>query len=190
MVQRARKKSGKAKGTPAFGFMNWGGKRKGAGRKAERRADGRRARGTHERREKVTRHTPVHVTVRVVDGLASLRGASVAPYVLEAIGGGNQREDFRVVHLSVQSNHVHLICEAHSSEALTRGMKGVNGRVARAVNRAVGRRGQVIEDRYHAHVLRTKSEVRNAVRYVLKNNERHEVSAESRSGRGWWEVRR
>jgi hypothetical protein len=35
------------------------------------------------------------------------------------------------------------------------------------------RSGPVFDDRYHAHVLRTAAEVRNAVRYVLGNFASH-----------------
>jgi len=161
--------------TPAFGFMNIGGTRKGAGRKARLRADGKRVHHTHEVRKGVTRHRPVHVTVNIVAGLPSLRRADIAVHVLAAISGGNQREDFRVVHFSVMSTHVHMICEAHGNKALALGMRGIGGRVAKKVNKVLGRKGRVIADRFHAHVLNTRAEVRNAVRYVLRNAERHDV---------------
>jgi len=96
-------------------------------------------------------------------------------HVMAAIAGGNAREDFRVVHFSVMSNHIHLICEAHGNKALALGMRGIGGRVAKKVNKVLGRKGRVIADRYHAHVLHTRAEVRNAVRYVLRNAERHDV---------------
>src|SRR3989442_11957483 len=46
---------------------------------------------------------------------------------------------------------------------------GLTIRIARAINRAVGRRGKVFADRYHAHILSTRREVANALRYVLEN---------------------
>jgi len=159
----------------SFPFMNRGGARKGAGRKAAFRGDGKRLHHSHAARKRVTRHRPVHVTLNLVAGLPSLRGALLAVHVLAAIAGGNQREDFRVVHFSVQSNHIHLIGEAHGNEALARGMRGIGGRIAKKVNGVLGRKGRVIADRYHAHVLNTRAEVRNAVRYVLRNAERHDV---------------
>jgi hypothetical protein len=54
-------------------------------------------------------------------------------------------------------------------------MKSLASRFARAVNRALGRHGQVVRDRYHLHVLRTVREVRNAIRYVLLNGRKHLV---------------
>ena len=37
----------------------------------------------------------------------------------------------------------------------------------------MGKQGKRLADRYHAHVLRTPAEVRNAVHYVLKNHLKH-----------------
>jgi len=75
----------------------------------------------------------------------------------------------RVVHYSVQSNHLYLILEAENRTALSRGMRGLTIRVARAINRALGRRGKAFADHYYARESRTPAEVRRAIRYVLDN---------------------
>jgi hypothetical protein len=84
-----------------------------------------------------------------------------------------ERGRFRLVHYSIQSNHVHLIVEAASALDLASGMKSIGARLARAVNRILRRRGPVLQDRYHVHILRTPREVRNAIAYVLLNARRH-----------------
>jgi REP element-mobilizing transposase RayT len=84
-----------------------------------------------------------------------------------------ERGRFRVVQYSVQPDHVHLIVEAASNFDLACGMKSIGARLARAVNRVFARRGPVLLDRYHRHVLRTPLEVRNALAYVLLNARRH-----------------
>jgi len=83
------------------------------------------------------------------------------------------RPTFRVVHFSVQTNHVHLVVEAHDKTTLSSGVRGLVIRAARGVNRAVGRAGRVWTDRYHAHALKTPREVRNALVYVLLNRKKH-----------------
>jgi hypothetical protein len=82
-------------------------------------------------------------------------------------------ERFRVVHYSVQTNHVHLIVEAAGKDALARGMRGLAIRTALAVNRALGRRGALWAERYHARALATPRMVRNALVYVLANARKH-----------------
>src|SRR5262249_21333371 len=67
------------------------------------------------------------------------------------------------------------------NDALSRGMQGLGVRVARALNRVMKKRGKRLADRYHAHVLRTPSEVRNAVEYVLRNHlKHHDLAQKSR----------
>jgi REP element-mobilizing transposase RayT len=90
-----------------------------------------------------------------------------------SLAQASERGDFRVVHYSLQSNHVHLLVEAASRGALARGMKAVGARLARAVNRVFRRVGPVLADRYHLRVLKTPREVRNAIRYVLLNARHH-----------------
>jgi hypothetical protein len=77
------------------------------------------------------------------------------------------------VHYSIQSDHAHLIVEACSARDLASGMKSLGSRLARAVNRAFDRRGRVLADRYHARILCTPREVRNAIAYVLLNARHH-----------------
>jgi putative transposase len=75
----------------------------------------------------------------------------------------------------VQGNHIHLIVEAENKRALARGMQGLQIRIAKGLNRVMKRRGKVFSDRYHAHILRTPTEVRNALRYVRENHRKHEA---------------
>ncbi len=78
-----------------------------------------------------------------------------------------------MVQFSAQTDHLHLIVEASSRERLSRGLHGLAGRIARAVNRAWRRRGDVWNGRYHARALATPREVRNALVYVLLNFRKH-----------------
>ena len=83
------------------------------------------------------------------------------------------RFGLRVVHYSIQGNHLHLIVEIDDAAMLSRAINGLAVRLARALNHLAERKGKVFVDRYHAHVLKTPREVRNAVRYVLENFRHH-----------------
>jgi REP element-mobilizing transposase RayT len=84
-----------------------------------------------------------------------------------------ERGSFRLVHYSLQRNHLHLIVEAAGREGLARGMKSIAARSARCVNRVFRRHGPVLDGRFHAVVLKTPTQVRNALRYVLLNARKH-----------------
>ena len=113
---------------------------------------------------------PVHVTLRA--RVSELRDFPVFEAVATALARGS-KDFFRVCEYSVQHNHIHLIVEADDTDSLSRGMQGLVARIAKAVNRAMHRKGAVFADHYHAHELRKPTEVRNALVYVLNNWKKH-----------------
>ncbi len=149
--------------------VGWGGWRPGAGRKPA----SKRAPVHHVRRPRVPRDCPSHVTLRVRSGLPSLRSRLFLKAFRRSLRQACERGCFRVVHYSVQRNHVHLLVESAGKEALGNGMKAIAARLARVVNRVFDRSGTVLYGRYHLRVLRTPREVRNALAYVLLNVRKH-----------------
>jgi REP element-mobilizing transposase RayT len=134
---------------------------------------GRRRAYRNLEREALAARFPVHVTVRLRTGLPNLRRRKEYAALRAAFGKGCARFGFRLVHYSVQGNHLHLLVEAQGRSALARGMQGLLVRIARGLNRLWARRGSVFADRYHDRILRTPHEVRRALVYVLHNAKRH-----------------
>ena len=151
-----------------------GGARPGAGRKP-----GPRPKVRHRARPIHRASHPVHVTLRARAGLPSFREQAIFSAMRRAISAASRSpavgRSFRVLHFSVQSNHVHLVVEAHDKTSLSRGMRGLATRLARAIHRALETHGRVWGDRYHARDLFTPREVRNALVYVLMNAKKHGV---------------
>jgi REP element-mobilizing transposase RayT len=147
----------------------WGGPREGAGRKPA----SQRPPVHHVRRDPVPGRAPAHVTLRVRREVPSLRSRRFLRVFRSSLRKGCERGEFRVVHYSVQRDHVHLLVEAAGKDAMGRGMKSVAPRLAKAVNRVFGRSGKVLHGRYHIRLLRTPREVRNALAYVLLNARKH-----------------
>src|SRR5688572_6801724 len=79
--------------------VGWGGRRKGAGRKPA----GAKAQLPHRARPVHSRSHPIHVTLRVVRGMPSLRGKSAFKDIKRAMECVYWREGFRLAHFSVQS---------------------------------------------------------------------------------------
>jgi REP element-mobilizing transposase RayT len=152
----------------SFEFVGWGGEREGAGRPKKPGAMSR-----HAARARLAARYPVHVTVRTLPGSPNLRQSASYAVIERAFKAARERVGFRVVHFSVQTNHLHLLVEANGTDALSRGMQGLAISIARGVNRAVGRTGKLWADRFHARILRSPREVRLALCYVLQNTRRH-----------------
>jgi REP element-mobilizing transposase RayT len=144
----------------------------------------------HERRPAHDPRHPVHVTLRIVASMTNLRRRHTFHALREATLTAAKREDFRIVHMSIQRNHVHLIVEADHKDALSRGMQGFSISAAKRVNATitartgVRRRGKVVDDRFHARTLTSPRAVRHTLAYVLNNYRRH---GEDRAGvaRAW-----
>jgi REP element-mobilizing transposase RayT len=113
------------------------------------------------------------VTLRVRSAIPSLRTRAFLGDLRPSLRLARERTGFRLVHYSVQRNHLHLLVESAGKEALGRGMKAISARVARAAQRVFGRKGPILHGRYHLRVLRTPREVRDALGYVLLNTRKH-----------------
>ena len=146
-----------------------GGRRPNAGRKSKTS----RPRVSHARRARFSAHEPVLITTRLSNALPSLRCNAARKALNRAFAAGCDRCGFRLIHYSIQSNHLHLLVEAKNRGALTRGVQGLMVRIARCLNRLWSRRGKVFADRYHDRILRSPRQVRNALVYVLQNAKKH-----------------
>ena len=165
----------------------WGGRRRGAGRKPVLGPDGRRLDG-HPRHRRVRKRPaisgrePLHVVVRVDRAVGQLRRWKAYRAIRRATLAAFCLGLVRIVHLSIQRTHLHLLVEAADAAALARGMQGFQISAARHLNAEVTiviggqrrkRRGQVFVHRYHAEVVDTPRRARHCLAYVLNNWRRH-----------------
>jgi REP element-mobilizing transposase RayT len=112
--------------------------------------------------------------------VGSLRRLDLYRAFRKATQKAARRQDFRIVHISLQRTHVHLIVEADDRQALSRGMQGFEVSAAKHVNRAFGRRphgalrrGAVFSDRYYAEIITSPRQARHTLSYVLNNWRKH-----------------
>jgi putative transposase len=126
----------------------------------------------HDTRAKVDPRYPLQVTIRAAPGLPSLRSAQVFGALRRAIRRASV-DRFRVIHFSIQQDHGHFIVEGDEARRARGGMHGLAIRLALAVNRALGRKGQVVGDRYHVRPLKSPRQMRTSMVYVLLNFRKH-----------------
>ena len=163
--------------------------RPGLGRPKKKNND----RVSHQRRQSLSDKTAVHVTLRVRRHVPSLRARRRFNVLKQSfVRFCRARPGFRLVHFAVLSNHLHFIVEADSKPALSMGLQKLLHSISRRLNalnvrehggtistkaggysRLSGWLGRLFADRYHAHVLRTPTEMAHVVRYVLENASHH-----------------
>jgi len=122
----------------------------------------------HTPRDRVSKHDPRLVTLKLAKSLPRLRNLIANQTITSCIRGA-QKPTFRIVHYSIQTNHMHLIVEADDRDSLACGMKGLGCRLARNLNKLWKRRGRVFPERFYDSVLRSPRQVHNALKYVLNN---------------------
>jgi putative transposase len=159
----------------------------------------------HEKRPALKAHEPIHITIRVDEVVGRLRTRDAYMAIREAAIVVLQRDDFRIVHLSIEGTHIHLLVEAENRRALSCGMRAFEGSAAKHLNAAFSkaggwwerkraarlghampqrRKGRVFSDRYHETVITSPRQARHALAYVLNNWRRHREDRGERA-RGW-----
>ncbi|CAN5798315.1 hypothetical protein BH11MYX2_BH11MYX2_14980 [soil metagenome] len=158
-----------------------GGKRVGAGRKPK---NGVRAGTPHTRRAAFRPSQPLHISLKLLGDVGALRQEDIYAALQKALTTTAKRTDMRIVHMSIQDTHVHLLVEADGKTALSRGMQGFKVSAAKWINRALWerdgcrgkrRKGTVFSDRYYCEVIETPRQARYALAYVLNNWRRHRL---------------
>src|SRR5512144_1588881 len=165
-----------------FGFKTPPRKRVRVVKRGRPRKDG--AGVPHAPRRVAERH-PLHVTLKMKRHVWQLRSRRCFTVLERAFFEGCRRFGSRLCHFSVQHDHIHLLVEARDPVALARAMQGLAIRMARGLNKVMGRKGAVFADRYHARSLRTPTEVRRAIVYVLNKARKHGLAIGKRPGPGW-----
>ena len=158
-------------------------------KKRGRKPNGPRAGESHLKRRRLGPRSALHIVLRVERAVGSLRKRFMYRALREATIAVAKRElayaevkgAFRIVHLSIQRTHVHLLVEADNRKALSEGMRCFGISAAKHINRefsakaklAKRRRGRVFADRYHEELIKTPYQARRALAYVLNNWRKH-----------------
>src|SRR5690348_6846413 len=138
----------------ALDFRPWGGPRRRAGRKPK----GPRALVSHKQRPRFDQAAAVHVTLRVGNDVWNLRSRRCFRVVEACFADAREWFGLRIIEFVVLGNHLHLLVEADSDRALSRGMQGLAIRIAKRLNRLMKRTGALFADHYHSRVLKTPAE--------------------------------
>src|SRR5258708_464222 len=138
MAGRSKASRGRKRRSESEQLVLWkqhGGKRRGAGRPPK----GKWAGEPHKERPYLHARDPVHVVLRTVGAVGTLRRRCVYQAIREATLTTARREDFRIVQLSIQRTHIHLLVEAKHKAALAAGMQGFQISAAKHLNAAISK---------------------------------------------------
>lgn len=146
------------------------GNRGGVRRRAGRPRKPEHERTSHARRPVLDGRFPVHIALTILPTVEDLRRGRCYRVLRRCFAMGKDRFGFRLAHFAVQGHRVQLVCEAPDSASLSRGLQGLAIRIARNLNRKLGRRGRLFVERYRERILRSRADVRQALSLVYKHS--------------------
>lgn len=144
-------------------------RRKRESAKAERPRKEGRVRGANEATA-VRPAQRVPLTLKVTREIRTLWCRDAYRAVRRAMQTVFDRDNFRIVHVSLERDHIHLSVEANHWRALSRGTQGGQVAPARRLNAAAKRGpGTVFHEHYFARAVTSPTQARHALSYVLNN---------------------
>ncbi len=110
--------------------------------------------------------------MRCVPSAPYLRSQRIVTVIAEQLRRAIAR-GIKVVHYSIQGDHLHLLVEAADATKLARGMQWLFSRIAMEVNRVALRSGRLFRDRHFRQTLESPTQVRRALVYIVMNGRKH-----------------
>lgn len=126
----------------------------------------------HIARDKVTKHTSLHLTIKIERLKAGLRNKDVLKQLHDSIKKA-RKIGLRVIHYTLEFDHVHLLVEVDSNQQLAKGMQSFGISFSKGINKIKAQVGKVFKTRYHFRKLKSPNEIKNVIFYILGNSLKH-----------------
>lgn len=126
----------------------------------------------HTVRPRIHKTTMLHLTIKVRENKADIKNKRILKLLHHAIKRARLQR-LKVLHYTLEYNHVHLLVEATNNQILHKGMQAFGITFSKWINRLKLRKGTVYKHRYHFHALRSTRERKNALNYIFTNGVKH-----------------
>ncbi|MGZ3787896.1 MAG: transposase [Bacteriovorax sp.] len=143
---------------------------KGAGRPAIHDAGIR-----HTSRPFLKKPSSLHLTVKIKKNKAGIKNKSILILLKRAILN-TRRQGLKVIHYSLEYDHVHLLIEAENNHVLGKGMQAFGVTLSKAINRMRKLKGGVYKHRYHFRKISGARELKNVMNYIFTNGLKHKTA--------------
>lgn len=126
----------------------------------------------HIARDVIKKNTALHLTVKIEREKAGLRNKDILKALQSAIFRARLK-GLRILHYTLEYDHVHLLVEADNNQMLATGMQSFGICFSKGINRIKRLVGRVFQTRYHFRKLKSRNEIRNAFNYIVGNSIKH-----------------
>lgn len=129
----------------------------------------------HTARPVLTKPSSLHLTIKVQKIKADIKNKMILTMLKKAILNA-RRMGLKVIHYSLEYDHVHLLIEADNNVILGKGMQSLGVTLSKAINRTKRIKGRVYKHRYHFRKINSARELKNVMFYIFNNGVKHGAS--------------
>lgn len=126
----------------------------------------------HISRDRLYRPTSLHLTIKVRENKADIKTKKILKALHHAIKRARLKE-LKIIHYTLEHNHLHLLVEASDNLILHKGMQALGITLSKAINKIKKLKGGVYKHRYHFRKLNSRRELINVLYYIFKNGIKH-----------------
>ncbi|MFA6238714.1 MAG: transposase [Bacteriovorax sp.] len=129
----------------------------------------------HIARDEINRPTPLHLTIKIERPKAGLKNKSILKVLHRSIKKARMA-GIRIIHYTLEFDHVHLLVEASDKLSTSKGMQSFGITLSKGINKIKAMKGRVFKTRYHFRKLKTPGEIKNVLNYILGNSIKHKYA--------------
>lgn len=126
----------------------------------------------HVARPKLKKATSLHLTIKVRENKADIQSKKILKVLHHAIIRARLKK-LRVIHYTLEYNHVHLLVECNDNKILHHGMQALGISLSKAINRIKRLSGGVYKHRYHFRQISNPRQLKNVLHYIFHNGIKH-----------------
>lgn len=126
----------------------------------------------HISRPTLRRPSSLHLTVKVLRNKAEIKNKSVLKLLRHAIQRA-RLQGLKIIHYSLEYDHVHLLIEAENNHILGKGMQALGVSLSKGINRLKNLKGAVYKHRYHFRQITSPRQLKNVLGYIFNNGVKH-----------------
>lgn len=126
----------------------------------------------HIAREIIKKSTSLHLTIKVRENKADIKNKQVLKILHYAIRR-SRIKGLRIIHYTLEYNHIHLLVEAADKQTVHQGMQSFGITFAKKINAIKRLKGTVYKHRYHLRKINSPRELKNVLYYIFNNGIHH-----------------
>lgn len=126
----------------------------------------------HTRRFRLKKPSSLHLTIKVRENKADIQNKRILKALHYAIRRARLK-GLKIVHYTLEYNHVHLLVESVDNKILHKGMQAFGITIAKAINKIKRTKGAVYKNRYHLRVIDSPRQLKNVLHYIFSNGVKH-----------------